>query len=302
MPPPQATSSLYSTLQRYQLLLLFAGRRLWRQMRVADLDRSWLRVGPSLLELTAGAQLAAATAGVSYLPAVLAETGQRDEPLAEIRPQAFSGRASDGRDLGGLLVGSVVNAKRAIARGVDGGDALDLGRHWLEQALHSAVEDAARDAAQAAVAARPGLRWVRVVNPPCCSRCAVLAGKAFSWNASFDRHPRCDCLALPVTVANADTYLANPTELARRGLIKDLTADQRQRIGEGADLNRVLNESRARWQSRMAADRRRERKARENWGPDGTTPPAGTTIHQLFDRLTSQVDAAAAMRSAGIAT
>lgn len=302
MPPPQATAELYSTLQRYQLLLLLGGRRLWRSM-TPEFDASWARIAPSLTALTSGAQLAAATAGVQYVPAVLEETGQPDEPLAEIRPRAFSGVASDGRSLAGLLEGAVVASKRAVARGVDGGDALAYGQRWLEQALQSAVEDAARDAMQASVAARPKLKWVRVVNAPCCSRCAVLAGKTYNWNASFDRHPRCDCLALPVTVANAGSYLTNPTELARRGLIKDLTPDQRQRIADGHDLPKVLNESRDAWRERLAADRRRSRAEarRQSWGPGGNEPPPGTTVHDLMARLTSQVEFARAARAAGIA-
>jgi hypothetical protein len=194
----------------------------------------------------------------------------------------------------------VVASKRAVARGVDGGDALGYGQQWLEQALHSAVQDAARDAMQAAIAVRPRLQWVRVVNPPCCSRCAVLAGKVFGWNASFDRHPGCDCLALPVTVAKAGTFMTDPAELVRRGLVKDLTPGQRQRLNEGADLVKVLNESRDQWRVRMAADRRAAR-AREQWAGGGTNPPPGSTIHDLFAHLTSRVEAIAAMRTIGIA-
>jgi hypothetical protein len=300
VPPPQATSDLYSLLQRYQLLLVFGGRRLWRGMS-QDFDASWSSIAPSLTGLTAGAQLAAASAGVQYVPAVLEETGQPDEPQASVRPQAFSGVASDGRSLTGLLEGSVVAAKRAVARGADGGDALAAGQRWLEQALQSAVSDAARDATQAAIAVRPNLGYVRVVNPPCCSRCAVLAGRWYAWNASFDRHPRCDCGSQPATLDRARDFLIKPDELVRRGLVHDLTPDQRRRLDEGADLNKVLNESRDRWRVQLAADRRAVKRRGESWGPAGDQPPPGTTIHELFARLTSQVDAAKAMRSAGIA-
>jgi hypothetical protein len=194
VPPPQATEVLYSTLQRYQLLLVFGARGLWQQMSPSDFDRSWSRIAPSLEALTSGAQVAAATAGVAYVPEVLAETGQPDRPQARIRPQAFAGVASDGRSLAGLLAGSVVTAKRAVTRGLDGGDALAAGQRWLEGALQTAVTDAARDATAASIVARPDVGWVRMVNPPCCSRCAVLAGRVYKWNDGFQRHPRCDCL------------------------------------------------------------------------------------------------------------
>lgn len=312
MAAPQASADLYATLQQYQLLLLVAGRRLWRQMLPGDFDGSWLLIAPQMVAFTAGAQLAAAQAATAYVPAVLAETGQPDEPEARIRPQAFAGVASDGRSLPGLLEGSVVAAKRAVVRGVDGGDALKFGEKWLEQALQSAVTDAARDASQASIAVRPRIGYVRMVNPPCCSRCAVLAGVVYQFHTPFRRHPKCDCLHIPTTLANADSFLTDPAELVRRGLVNDLSQAQRKRLDDGANLPKVLNESRDRWREGMAADRRARgpvdrlgRSRPAGWNGGGTNPPPpGTTIHQLFDKLTADVDRARVareMRAAGIA-
>jgi len=309
-------------LQRIQLLLLTTGRQLWSRMG-ADFDQSWSQVAPGLVTVSTAAQLAAARQAVAYVPAVLAETGQPDAPDARVRPEAFSGTASDGRSLPGLLRGAVVISKRATmphtyvddegrlhtVRGKDGGDALKDGQRWLEQALHSVVADAARDATQAEVISRPRMQWVRVVNPPCCSRCAVLAGALYNWNASFDRHVNCDCMALPVTVANADNHLTKPDQLVERGLITDLTKGQRDRLAGGADLSKVLNESRDRWRERMAADRRAagpvDRTGRSRpmgWNGGGTNPPpVGTTVHDLMARLTDRAQAVDGMRAAGIA-
>lgn len=310
MPPPQATEDLYATLQRYQLLLVFGARRLWRSM-TPDFDRSWSGIAPSLEMLTTGAQLAAATAAVAYVPQVLAETNQPDEPEARVRPRAFSGVASDGRSLAGLLVGSVVASKRAVVRGLDGGDALALGEKWLEQALQTAVADAARDATAASIIARPQIGYVRMVNPPCCSRCAVLAGRVYKWNSGFLRHPGCDCLHIPSTVANADSFLADPNELVKRGLITDLSQGQRDRLADGADLSKVLNESRDRWRVRMAADRRAARRA--NYTPAEARAAdrrararvaSGEdikTVHDFMASLTSRVEALDGLRAAGIA-
>jgi hypothetical protein len=260
------------------------------------------------------------------VPTALAEQRQPDSPLVRVRPEAFAGRASDGRDLLGLLTGAVVRSKlatqdqvfrEAIAGGrvrvttlpgMDGGDALALGQKWLEQTLRTAVTDAARDATTASIVARPGMGWTRMINPPCCSRCAVLAGRFYRWNDGFQRHPLCDCLHIPTTVARAGSFLADPKQLANRGLITDLTAAQKARLDEGADLSRVLNESRDRWREQLAADRRTAgpvdalgRSRPTGWRGGSNPPPVGTTIHQLMDRLTNQVEAARAMRAAGIA-
>jgi hypothetical protein len=307
MPVPQASEDLYATLQRYQLLLLSAGRRLWSTM-TPDFDTSWQRIAPRLTVFTAGAQFAAATAAVGYVPAALEETGQPDNPEATVRPQAFAGVASDGRSLEGLLQGAVAASKRAVGRGLGPTEALLGGRTWLEQALQSAVADAARDATAASLVTRPGMGWVRMVNPPCCSRCAVLAGKWYRWSDGFLRHPRCDCVHIPARENRADDFVTDPEALVRRRLVTDLSQDQRKRLDGGADLVKVLNESRDRWRVRMAADRRKQgpvdrlgRRRPTGWAGGTNPPPPGTTIHQLMDRLTSRVETLQAMRQLGIA-
>ena len=318
MPPPQATADLYSTLQRYELLLVTAGRRLWRRMAPDNFDGSWAQIAPQMVAFTSGAQLAAAQAATTYVPAVLDETGQPDRPEARVRPQAFAGVASDGRSLAGLLEGAVVASKRAATTrtyvetvgslrtrttvpGLDGGDALALGQKWLEQALQTAVADAMRDATQAELLVRPQVGYVRMVNPPCCSRCAVLAGKWYRSNDIMPRHPGCDCLLIPSTENMAGTFRIDPSALARRGLINDLSANQRKRIADGADLPKVLNESRDRWRERMAADRRATKAAskRQQWA--GAEPGQAATVHDFMAHLTNRVDVLNKMRAAGIA-
>jgi hypothetical protein len=301
VPPPQASEVLYTTLQRYQLMLLVAGRRLWSRMAPADLDGSWARIAPQMTAFTSGAQLAAAQAAVAYVPAVLEETGQPDRPEAAVRPRAFSGVTSDGRSIPGLLEGSVVATKRAIERGTSPADALVGGQKWLETALQGAVSDAARDATAAQIVVRPEMGWVRMVNPPCCSRCAVLAGQFYQWNTGFQRHPRCDCVHIPSQENRGGDFVTDPKLLVDRGLITDLTPGQKSRLADGANLPKVLNESRDRWRERMAADRRaqRELSKRQQWA--GAEPGPARTVNDFMAHLTSRADAINAMKSAGIA-
>lgn len=278
-------------------MLTLAGRRLWSRMLPTDFDGSWSQIAPSLVSITSGAQLAAAQAAVDYVPIVLEETGQPDRPEARVRPRAFAGVASDGRSLPGLLEGSVVASKRAVVRGLDGGDALKLGEKWLEQALQTAVAEAMQDATAASVAVRPELGFVRMVNPPCCRDCAVLAGRWYRWNAGFDRHPNCDCLQIPSQENAADGFVTDPKKLYEQGLIKGITKDQAARIAEGANLNKVLNESRDRWRERQAADRKA---AKDTWGGTPTSMPPGG-VQDFLSHLTNRVDALKGLRAAGIA-
>lgn len=302
MPLPPATADLYSTLQRYQLLLVLGGRRLWSQMSPTDFDRSWSGIAPSLEALTAGAQLAAATAGATYVPTVLGQQGSDVAADARVRPSAFSGVASDGRSLAGLLDGAVVSAKRAMTRGMDGGDALANGQRWLETALRGAVTDAARDAAAVEIAARPRVRWVRVVNPPCCVRCAVLATDVYYWNQPLPRHPRCDCLALPVTDVQPEKHFTDPRQLFDKGLITDLTRAERARIGDGEDITKVLNTSRDRWRVGMALERKVAKDAakRTTWGRGTPTPLPPGGVQDFMSHLTNRVDALKKLADAGI--
>lgn len=294
-----------------------------------DFDPAWNAIAPSLVTVTAAAQLAAARTATEYVPAVLAETDQPDEPEARVRPQSFAGRASDGRSLPGLLSGAVVAAKRASEdrieiTEVDGGEirtrlpglapqaALAVGGRWLDGTLRTIVTDAARDAAQVETFVRPKMGYVRQVNPPCCSRCAVLAGKWYRSNDILPRHKSCDCSLIPSLENRAGDFTTDPQLLVDRGLVTDLTKGQRERLADGADLPKVLNESRDRWRERMAADRRARgpvdragRSRPSNWGGGDGKPliPPGGTVHDLMANLTADVErrrAVDALRGAGI--
>lgn len=232
---PQATADLYKGQQRLSLATSALAVREWRSIG-EDLDAGWFRIGARLVLLTASGQLGAARAGAAYVPRVLDEQGQSVAPDGAVIPSRFAGVASDGRPLESLLYGAVVAARSAK---VDSFAArLDVGASWLDMAVRTQVQDAGRDASAVAVTARPRVRWVRMVNPPCCQRCAVLAGHVYSHSQGFQRHPRCDCQMLPQTIANpnAPGLVIGPDD------VKSLTAKQREAIANGADFNKTVND------------------------------------------------------------
>ena len=104
----------------------------------------------------------------------------------------------------------------------------------------SLVQDAGRAAQGVDVATRPRVRFVRHLNLPSCSRCAVLAGRVYRYSEGFQRHPNCDCVMIPTTVAAPDlTY--DPEQLARDGLVRGLSKADFQALEDGADFNQVVN-------------------------------------------------------------
>ena len=104
--------------------------------------------------------------------------------------------ASDGRDIRGLLDFTRTSSVTA--------QAFDL-------IVTTQLQDVARQASSIALGSRPAVDgYVRMLNPPSCSRCAVLAGKFYRRNRGFARHPKCDCRHVPATEVSAGDLRTDP--------------------------------------------------------------------------------------------
>lgn len=172
---PAATADLYRAGQARVAETLRLTRREWDAARspdAVDLRR--------VLALLTASMLGAAQDGAGSVGAALAATGFAVDPVAQVDPRGFARSASDGRPLETLLRAPVIVARSS---------GMDAGRVVLDRIVHTQVQDAARAASSVAITARPGVGWVRYVNPPCCQDCAVQAGRWFRWNAGFARHP-----------------------------------------------------------------------------------------------------------------
>lgn len=249
---PASTAEHYRAQQRLAVATVAAGRRAWTRLRPfadpsSDLDTGWQQVAPSLVTLTSAAQIAAARSGAAYVPQTLDELGERSDPVAATNPAALAGVAPDGRSLDGLLYSAVTTTKLSIGRGLSIGAAHAAGGSWLEAILETILADTARSAAGVAIAAERGTTfgWVRMVNPPCCSRCAILAGRWYGWNAGFLRHPRCDCRHIPAPEHAAHDLTTDPTvyfgSLSPAEQDRTFTKAGAQAIRDGADVGQVVN-------------------------------------------------------------
>src|SRR5690606_25685747 len=116
---------------------------------------------------------------------------------------------------------------------------------WLERAASTALSDTARQGEVVAMARRPVAGYVRMLVPPSCSRCALLAGKFYRFNDGFLRHPYCGCRHMPASEA-----LAGDLALAARVYFDSLSEAEQRRvftvagaeaIRDGADIGRVVN-------------------------------------------------------------
>jgi hypothetical protein len=148
-----------------------------------------------ITELASAAQVANAKDSNRYVAAVAAEYGVSGSD--RVVPEAFSGVDGSGRELEGLLHGSVTTTKQAIGAGMGVAEAFLSGGAYLAAMVKTALADLGRSSDLAAATAKGFTRYVRVINPGACSRCAILAGKS-DYRTAFKRHPACRCTSAPV--------------------------------------------------------------------------------------------------------
>lgn len=243
----------YKQMQRLQTKTVLDARRAWGQVDAAHLSESWQAVvrASGLFAAVAAAQFRAAEAGAAYSAETLAAQGVYSAPTGFVNPSRFAGVAADGRPLESLLYSAVPYTKRLIGGGISSTVALASGRKFLDMLVKTTVADAGRGSAGADIAARPGVGYVRMLNPPSCSRCSVLAGKFYRWNAGFQRHPRCDCIHVAskdFDYMKAEGFIHDPYEyfnsLPESEQDKMYTAAGAQAIRDGADIFQVVNSRR----------------------------------------------------------
>lgn len=240
----------YRARHRLEDALARLARQLWGKVDPANLDGSWARIAPQLLVGVAGSQLAAARMADTYTDDVLGD----DAPaVADVVPDAFAGVASDGRPLDSLLRNPLTVVKAAIGQGAVLDRAMAGGYANLDMIVRTQLADAGRGADQAAIVARPDVAgYTRILSPPSCSRCVILAGRFYRWNAGFQRHPRCDCLHVPA-VSAGDGVRTDPRgyfdSLSRAEQDKAFTRAGAEAIRDGADMARVVNARRGMYEA-----------------------------------------------------
>lgn len=118
----------------------------------------------------------------------------------------------------------------------------------LEQLLVSEIADAGRTASQVEFVSRPEWQnYVRMLTPPSCGRCAILAGRIYRDLEAFQRHPGCDCVLTPVQDWQSahDAGLVSDANTAfKRGEVRGLSKADAQAVADGADLQSIVNATR----------------------------------------------------------
>lgn len=254
-------------LKRMSGATVAEGRRQWRRVDSGSIVASWRASIPRLIAVIAGAQLVAGQTADDYVDEALFEQGLSMPPEMQVNPYGLVGVASDGRSLDSLLLQPAFTALAAVAAGETASRSMQLGYAALESMLRTQVADAFRAADSIATTTRRVTTYVRVLTPPSCSRCVVLAGSDHAWNTAFRRHPGCDCISLPTTRTRGLEYRTDPDEYFR-----SLSAAEQDRvftkagaaaIRDGADIGQVVNARRRAAGMNPAISRRLRTRARD---------------------------------------
>lgn len=220
--------------------------RLWRQVDRSRIALDWMAALSSTTAAVATAQALAAALADPYVDALLGSYGLPLESTGSVQAAALAGIASDGRELRTLLYQPAITALTEIKGGASPAGAMNAGRFVLDMITRTQVADAGRAADSVALATRPRLDgYVRLPVGGTCSRCLILAGKWYRWNAGFQRHPRCDCTSIPAMEDVAGDLRTDPraafTAMPAAEQDRVFTASGAQAIRDGADMNQVVN-------------------------------------------------------------
>lgn len=170
---------------------------------------------------------------------MLAAQGVAVAPEGVVAPAAFADLA----DGGGSWLRKISFTVASVAEV----EAPELERAlWVARSIVlTGIQDVGRAAVQVAMQAEPGVTgYVRMLNPPSCSRCVLLAGRTYRSATAFRRHPRCDCRHIPKAEDSGD-WTTSP-----QGYFGSLTTDEQnetfgrenaEAIRLGADISQVVN-------------------------------------------------------------
>lgn len=249
----QAAADHYEYITSETALAVAAARRAWGRVNPDFIGPSWREQAMILGPALGTSMQAAAYAGTRYGVMDLAQRGVYVQPTAFAVSTQFGHAAPSGVPLETVLLAPMKRALKWIGDGEDPLEALSKGRSLLDGIVRTFVADAGRLAGSTDIATRPGVGWIRMLNPPSCDACSILAGRWYRWNAGFLRHPRCRCIHRPsqsLAAARSEGLIDDPYEyfnsLSEEEQNRRFGKDKAQAIRDGGDIYRVQNSWRGR--------------------------------------------------------
>jgi hypothetical protein len=252
---PASVEAHYRHVLKWQVVALGLGSRSWAEVAPNAISESWAQQIAPLKNGFERLRRSVAVDSAIYTPLALVEQDSYQAADAFVDVDAFMPTLATGGDLEEALYVPAIRTKEAIGRGVGVSESLEIGKQALYGVLTSALADTGRQVGGVTVAARPNVGYTRMLNPPSCERCVVLAGRFYRWNTGFLRHPRCDCVHVPTGVkstaaARAEGLIDDPYEyfngLSKAEQDKIFGKAYAQAVRDGSDIFQVVNSKRGR--------------------------------------------------------
>mgnify|MGYP003397248831 FL=1 len=223
-------------------------RKLWGRLG-DDFSAEWAGMRPLMVDVVESGRAAAVVTALPYTAAALLEQNTPAPAVAQLNPARFMASAPSGAAVVDVLEAPVIRTKTLIGQGMPAALALEQAGSYLAGIVLTMLADTRRSVYGADIISRPRVGgYVRMLQAPSCSRCVILAGKFFRWNAGFQRHPRCDCQHLPATgraSAESQGLISDPYEyfnsLSKEQQEKVFGKSESRAIRDGADIFRVEN-------------------------------------------------------------
>lgn len=256
---PSDIAEHYERVQSYQRDASLVALAAWREVSPNAISETWAPAIPAVTVAVTSAQISAAESALWANGGVRVATGQYELPVAFADPESFAGQTSSGGDLESALQVPAIRAKQAIGNGAAPSVALRSVRKEFEQIIGAMVADTGRQAATAGNATHFTGGYVRMLNPPSCSICVILAGRWYRWNKGFERHLGCDCVHIPSkdgTWARDEGFVSDPYDyfnsLPESEQARIFGKDSASAIRDGADIFQVQNAKRGRGKDKMS--------------------------------------------------
>lgn len=287
---PSDVAKHYERVQSYQRDALRVALAAWGEVAPGAISETWEPLLPTVTVAVTSAQISAAESSLVSSRDMAVKTGQYRLPRAFVDPDSVAGESSDGGDLEAALYVPAIRAKQAISAGAAPAPAMKAVQSEFRMLVGSLVADSGRKAATALNATRFTGGYVRMLNPPSCSRCAILAGRWFRWNDGFQRHPQCDCVHIPAKSgdwARDEGFVSDPYEyfesLSEADQARLFGKSNARAIRDGADIFQVEN-------------------AKRGMSIDGQTTTASTSRRGIYRGRGARLTPDAIYRTAGTRT
>lgn len=287
---PSDVAKHYERVQSYQRDALRVALAAWGEVAPGAISETWEPLLPTVTVAVTSAQISAAESSLVSYRDMAVKTGQYRLPRAFVDPDSVAGESSDGGDLEAALYVPAIRAKQAISAGAAPAPAMRAVQSEFRMLVGSLVADSGRKAATALNATRFTGGYVRMLNPPSCSRCAILAGRWFRWNDGFQRHPQCDCVHIPAKSgdwARDEGFVSDPYEyfesLSEADQARLFGKSNARAIRDGADIFQVEN-------------------AKRGMAIDGQTTTASTSRRGIYRGRGARLTPDAIYRTAGTRT